>query len=144
MIDGVAYILTATATLSDGRVLVSAADVLCALVLTPADDILTVPEFRTIMPAFSNETMYSDATLAYWINQAVTLPVIDAYRWGQFYNMGIALWVAHVMTIGNAMRNSSLGGGGMEPAYLPVNPSMVCRSVMIIHSDKKPMPVGMG
>ena len=120
MIDGVAYILTATATLSDGRVLVSTADVLCVLTLTPGDEVLTVPEFRTIMPAFSDEAKYNDATSAYWINQATTMPVIDPIRWGQFYNMGIGLWVAHILTMGNAQRNMSGYGSGV-PASKSVN-----------------------
>jgi len=124
MIDGVTYMLTATSTLSDGRVLVSAADVQCVLALSPEDDILTVAEFRTVFPAFSNEAVFSDATCAYWIYQATTMPVIDADRWGQFYNMGICLWVAHVLTLGNASRNAMSSGGGGLGAGVPASKSV--------------------
>lgn len=110
MIDGVSYLLTATATLSDKRVLVSSADVQCVLVLTPEDNILTVAEFRVIFPAFANAAVFSDATVAYWINQAVTLPIINAERWGQFYSFGIGLFIAHILTLGQ--RNLVAGGSG--------------------------------
>jgi hypothetical protein len=124
MIDGVSYLLTATATLSDKRVLVSSADVQCVLVLTPEDNILTVAEFRVIFPAFANAAIFSDATVAYWINQAVTLPIINAERWGQFYSFGIGLFVAHILTLGNAQRNFMSSGGGLGsgvPASKSVN-----------------------
>lgn len=121
MIDGCAYILTATATVSDGRALVSMADVICVLTLTPDDDILTVAEFRAILPAFSSVTLYPDAAVAFWTKQAVTLPVIDADRWGQFYELGICLWVGHVLTIGAAQQNRGATLGSGVPASKSVN-----------------------
>jgi voltage-gated potassium channel Kch len=124
MIDGVAYLLKVTATLSDGRVLVTSADVLCVLTLSPEDDILTVSEFRTYFPAFSNVMMFPDATVAYWINQATTLPIINQARWGQFYNMGIALWVAHVLTLGNAQSKAISGGSSGIGSGVPASKSV--------------------
>jgi hypothetical protein len=122
MIDGVAYLLTATATVSDGRALVSTADVICVMtIMTPEDQILTVAEFRAILPAFSDVTLYPDAAVAFWINQAVTMPVIDAVRWGQFYELGICLWVGHVLTVGAAQQNRGAVLGSGVPASKSVN-----------------------
>jgi hypothetical protein len=121
MLDGVAYLLTATAVISDGRALVSTADVMCILSSAPVEDqVLTVAEFRAIFPTFSDTEKFPDPTVAYWINQAVSMPVIDAERWGQFYSMGICLWVAHVLTVGAAQMNR----GGMLGTGVPASKSV--------------------
>jgi hypothetical protein len=123
MIDGVTYLLTTTATVSDGRQLVTTADVMCQTPATiiVADQYLSVPEFRAAFPAFSNTQIYSDATVAFWLNRAQTMPVIDADRWGQFYQFGIGLWTAHILTLGGAMGSR---GGPMIGSGVPGSKSV--------------------
>ena len=116
MIDGVIYTLSVQGSISDGRIITLDADVPCSLEGVVTDPIMTVDQFRELFPSFSDETIYTDAMIQFWLTQVVVNPPIDEVRWGQFYNLGIMLWVAHnLMYMANAGKLASTGtmGPGM-------------------------------
>jgi hypothetical protein len=106
MIDGVIYDITADVTLSDTRVLSDMATLLCSS--TPSNDVyLTVGQFRVDYPAFADTARFPDATIQYWINIACSPPnmsyAIDPVRWGQFFVLGLNLFVAHNLAVADMM-----------------------------------------
>jgi hypothetical protein len=94
MIDGVIYTLSVNGNIDDGRIITLTGDVTCTST-GPTDPVMTPDQFRQLYPAFSDPKIYTDEQIAFWINQATVNPPIDPYRWGQFYNLGIMLWIAH-------------------------------------------------
>jgi hypothetical protein len=78
---------------------------------TEQDKILAVSEFRAIFSAFSDPTLYPDIAINYWIGEAVL--ALDPVRWGQFYNQGLRLYVAHMLALDrhSARSNGGLGAG---------------------------------
>jgi hypothetical protein len=118
MIDGVYYIINAEVTLSDERVLLDSATLQCTS-KEAADATLTVGQFRINFPAFADTARFTDGEVQYWINQACqppnTTPAINQYRWGQFYQLGLQLWVAHNLAVQD-MLNQRAGFPGMPGA----------------------------
>lgn len=117
MIDGVLYDVTAQVTLSDTRVLTDAATLLCTSA-EAADAVISVGQFRINFPAFTDTKRFTDAEVQYWINQAYSppnsTPAINQYRWGQFYELGLQLWVAHNLAVQDMMYQRA-GMPGMGP-----------------------------
>lgn len=116
MLDGVIYQITVTASISDGRKLSDVLTVECGVDPVPSDDSLTVEQFRRDMPAFADPSLYSDDAVAFWVTQA-NLPSIDRTRWGQFYTLGLRLYVAHMLAV-NRMAAGMTGApvGSAVPA----------------------------
>lgn len=106
MIDGVIYDVGAEVTLSDTRVLSDAATLLCSST-EPADIYLTVGQFRIDYPAFADTNRFPDAMIQYWINIACSPPnmsyAINQCRWGQFFTLGLNLFVAHNLAVADMM-----------------------------------------
>jgi hypothetical protein len=106
MIDGVIYDVSADVTLSDTRVLTDAATLLCSST-EPNDVYLTVGQFRIDYPAFGDTARFPDATVQYWIDQACSPPnmsyAINQCRWGQFFTLGLNLFVAHNLAVADMM-----------------------------------------
>jgi len=116
------YTLSATATLDDGRVLSLSGDIECQTV-SPADQYLTVEQFRDDFPAFADADHFPDEEIQFWINQAIAppnmSPAINQCRWGQFYQLGLELWVAHNLAVQDMMiqRAGVPGSGGGPGTY---------------------------
>lgn len=108
MLDGVIYRLTATVIVNDGRTLAQSGDVLCTLNPSPEGVVgdLTVEEFRATFSAFADASLYPDVAISYWIGQAPN--ALDVTRWGQFYDQGLRLYVAHMLAV-NRMAGSMTG-----------------------------------
>lgn len=130
-VDGVTYLLTAAATLTDGRVLVQDGLLLCTTAEDPVPDALplTVDEFRETFPAFGSTDKYPDAQVSYWIGQAARNSPVNVNRAGQFYGMMLRLWVAHNLVLEQAAqaRGAVLGSG--VPASKSVGPVSVSYDV---------------
>jgi len=117
MIDGVVYDIRADVTLSDATILHDTSTLLCSSV--PVSDIyLTVGQFRSNMPAFGDTVRFPDSEVQWWINQACSPPnlsyALNPYRWGQFFDLGLNLWVAHNLAVADMMvqRAGPPGGPG--------------------------------
>jgi hypothetical protein len=52
-----------------------------------------LPTFRTSFPEFSDTTAYPDGTVNFWLSVAVAR--MNASVWGNLYDIGQALYVAH-------------------------------------------------
>jgi len=122
-VDNAAYTITVQVEVDDGRILALSGDVKCALG-TPAaaDETFSVEEFRADYPAFADAARFTDEEVQYWINQACappnSTPAINKYRWGQFYNLGLHLWVAHNLAVQDMMaQRAGLPGMG-GPTYI--------------------------
>lgn len=102
MLNHVIYMLSATVTIDDGRVIILSGDVECTdAVDVPADPNLTIEKFREQYPAFANPNDYPDSQVGLYIdlaNDTANSP-IDPVRWGQFFNLGLRLWVAHNLAV---------------------------------------------
>jgi hypothetical protein len=123
-VEGAAYTLTVQVEIDDGRVLALSGDVKCVLGTTTAeaDETFSVEEFRSNYPAFADATRFTDAEVQYWIDQACSppnsTPAINKYRWGQFYQLGLQLWVAHNLAVQDMMaQRAGLPGMG-GPSYV--------------------------
>jgi hypothetical protein len=121
LLNGVIYTLTATVTTNQSRILVKSADVSCAFNVDVSTSILTAQQFRVEFPTFATGR-YTNEQINFWINQAVNGlngPIIDPIRWGQFYDLGIRLWVAHNLTIfADIERRERIGSGGMATGLI--------------------------
>src|SRR5215471_15644494 len=117
MIDGAMYVIRADVTLSDSRVLTDSATLYCTSAEI-ADPYLTIGQFRATMPAFSDTVRFPDTEVQWWINQACSPPnisyALNPYRWGQFFELGLNLWVAHNLAVADMMvqRAGPPGGPG--------------------------------
>lgn len=63
---------------------------------------MTPTEFKAIFPAFASE---SDERIQVQLNLAD--PSFDVARWGGFYTLGLANYVAHQLTVGSVVSNGS-------------------------------------
>ena len=106
MIDGVIYDIKAEATLSDSRVLSDAATLLCTSAQVN-DVYMTVGQFRIDYPAFADTARFTDAEIQYWIDIACSPPnmsyAINQRRWGQFFTLGLNLFVAHNLAVADML-----------------------------------------
>lgn len=124
MLDGVTYTLTATVNIDDGRVLSFSGDVVCTLRVSPEDEVLSVSQFRAEFPTFADATVYSDEQVAFWVNQAVNFSPIDQTRWGQYYEIGLRLFVAHNLALEQMAQIQGSRGGAPVGAGVPSSKSV--------------------
>ena len=61
--------------------------------------------FRESFPAFASEDDYPDARIAFWLKLAQKR--LNKARWGDFYEEGIYLFIAHNLTL-----ERNVDGGG--------------------------------
>jgi hypothetical protein len=71
---------------------------------------LTVATFRAAFPAYTQAT-HADARVQFWLDMAVKL--MKAERWGDLFDNGQGLFVAHHLTL---ERQASATSGGNEGA----------------------------
>jgi hypothetical protein len=106
MVDGVIYDVSAEVTLADTRILLDSATLLCSEA-PPNDVYLTVGQFRIDYPAFADTSRFPDAEIQYWIDIACSPPnisyAINPCRWGQFFTLGLNLFVAHNLAVADMM-----------------------------------------
>jgi hypothetical protein len=116
MVDGVTYTFVVQGNVDDGRIITLSADVNCIAGDRIHDSLMTVEQFRAEFPAFASPKLYTDESIEFWIRQVSVFPPIDVYRWGQFYNIGLRLWVAHnlmYMSYANSRAMTGQPGSGI-------------------------------
>ena len=79
----------------------------------------TPATFRADFPEFSNTTTYPDAMINFWLGIGNIRMTPAASRWGDLYNPGLELFVAHFVSIqalnqAQAATNGGTGIPGMQ------------------------------
>lgn len=74
-----------------------------------ANGILSAAQFRTLLPAFSDSSVYTDDTLN--INLTLTASMLDVNRWADWRPLGMALMVAHFMSLDERENRIAKRGG---------------------------------
>lgn len=68
---------------------------------------LTIDQFRTDLPQFSDKTVYPDTSLQMWLDFGNLL--LNPLRWGELLNYGLELFMAHNLSL---QAYNTLKGGG--------------------------------
>ena len=71
--------------------------------------VVAISDFRAQYSEFSNSVVYTDNQVQIWLNVANT--VLDECRWGDLFQTGVCLFVAHNLTLGRRNIQASQGGG---------------------------------
>lgn len=74
---------------------------------------LTIEQFRLDFPAFSDTTVYPDSMLTFWLGLGSLL--INTDRWCELANYGVALYMAHNLSL-EAQANKQAANGGIPGA----------------------------
>ena len=69
---------------------------------------ISVDGFRSAFPAFSDAGLYPGARIQFWLSLAQKM--MKQKRWGDIYEEGVYLYVAHYLTVESTSAGS--GGGG--------------------------------
>ncbi|SAK33208.1 DUF4054 domain-containing protein [Burkholderia multivorans] len=70
---------------------------------------MDVSQFRQSFPEFNDTTTYPDALVQFWMTVAVSL--VNAERWGELTDLGIALVTAHHLALAvNDQKMADVGG----------------------------------
>lgn len=115
MIDGCQYLLQATVTLSDGRVLTDSAGLKCTSA-PPASNVLTPSDFRHDFPAFADPNVYTEDALAFWIDVVLYQTPLNPRAWRRSLVLGQELFVAHMLTL--ERQNERQAAAGQAPLAL--------------------------
>ncbi|HEF4749747.1 TPA: DUF4054 domain-containing protein [Burkholderia multivorans] len=70
---------------------------------------MDVSQFRQSFPEFNDTTTYPDSLVQFWMTVAVSL--VNAERWGELTDLGIALVTAHHLALaGKDQKMADVGG----------------------------------
>ncbi|MDN7609903.1 DUF4054 domain-containing protein [Burkholderia multivorans] len=70
---------------------------------------MDVSQFRQSFPEFNDTTTYPDSLIQFWMTVAVSL--VNADRWGDLTDLGIALVTAHHLALAvNDQKMADVGG----------------------------------
>ncbi|MBU9403994.1 DUF4054 domain-containing protein [Burkholderia multivorans] len=75
---------------------------------------MDVSQFRQSFPEFNDTTTYPDAFVQFWMTVAVSL--VNADRWGDLTDMGIALVTAHHLAL--AVKDQKMAAVGGVPGQV--------------------------
>lgn len=84
---------------------------------------MVIADFRTQFPEFGDSSVYPDAQITFWASIAEQMVVQTI--WGDMYEFGVKLYVAHEMTL--AVQNfkaSSIGGMPGTTGGVPASKSV--------------------
>jgi hypothetical protein len=73
-----------------------------------------VSQFRQAFPEFEDTTTYPDALVQFWMTVAVSL--VNADRWGDLTDLGIALVTAHHLAL--AVKDQKMAAVGGVPGQV--------------------------
>lgn len=92
---------------------------------------ITVADFRGMFPEFSDSSVYLDEIVLPWLTLATGL--LDPNRWGSMYNMGIALFTAHELALGQQAAITA-SRGGVPGLYVGMMTSKSINGVAVSYS----------
>ncbi|AOI65551.1 hypothetical protein WS51_18285 [Burkholderia territorii] len=75
---------------------------------------MDVSQFRQSFPEFDDTTTYSDSLIQFWVTVAVSL--VNAERWGDLTELGIALVTAHHLAL--AVKDQKMAAVGGVPGQV--------------------------
>ncbi|MBY4674292.1 DUF4054 domain-containing protein [Burkholderia multivorans] len=75
---------------------------------------MDVSQFRQSFPEFNDTTTYPDALVQFWMTVAVSL--VNADRWGDLTDLGIALVTAHHLAL--AVKDQKMAAVGGVPGQV--------------------------
>ncbi|UQN68018.1 DUF4054 domain-containing protein [Burkholderia multivorans] len=75
---------------------------------------MDVSQFRQAFPEFDDTTTYPDALVQFWMTVAVSL--VNADRWGDLTDLGIALVTAHHLAL--AVKDQKMAAVGGVPGQV--------------------------
>lgn len=75
---------------------------------------MDIAQFRQSFPEFSDATTYSDSLVQFWMTVAVSL--VNAERWGELTDLGIALVTAHHLAL--AVKDQKMAAVGGVPGQV--------------------------
>lgn len=75
---------------------------------------MDVSQFRQAFPEFDDTTTYPDALVQFWMTVAVSL--VNADRWGDLTDLGIALVTAHHLAL--AVKDQKMADVGGVPGQV--------------------------
>lgn len=70
---------------------------------------MDIATFRADFPEFASVTTYPDASVQFWLTLAPKL--ISEERWGDVFDQGVELFVAHNLSLGQMALKAAAGGG---------------------------------
>lgn len=70
---------------------------------------VTVADFRQNFPAFTNDVTYTAAAINFWLSLGAKLISVD--RWGDVFDYGLQLFVAHNLTLEYESDKAATTGG---------------------------------
>jgi hypothetical protein len=70
---------------------------------------MNVDAFRLNFPEFSDVGDYPSSMITFWSNAGELLLSVE--RWGDIYNLGLSLFVAHNISLARENKNSAISGG---------------------------------
>jgi hypothetical protein len=70
---------------------------------------MNIDTFRTTFPEFNDASQYPTAMIMFW--SAVAEMTLSADRWGEMYDHGMSLFVAHHIAIAASNKSASTSGG---------------------------------
>ncbi|MDR8873550.1 DUF4054 domain-containing protein [Burkholderia multivorans] len=75
---------------------------------------MDVSQFRQSFPEFNDTTTYPDSLVQFWMTVAVSL--VNAERWGELTDLGIALVTAHHLAL--AVKDQKMAAVGGVPGQV--------------------------
>ena len=75
---------------------------------------MDVSQFRQSFPEFDDTTTYPDSLVQFWMTVAVSL--VNAERWGELTDLGIALVTAHHLAL--AVKDQKMAAVGGVPGQV--------------------------
>ena len=70
---------------------------------------MTLTDFRTDFPEFTDTAKYTDASITFWMGIAVSF--VNPDRWGVLTDLGVALVTAHHLVLGQRDQAAAAVGG---------------------------------
>ena len=70
---------------------------------------MDIAQFRQSFPEFNDTTTYPDSLVQFWMTVAVSL--VNADRWGELTDLGVALVTAHHLALALKDRKTAAVGG---------------------------------
>lgn len=77
-------------------------------VVVDVSHVVTVAEFRTFFPEFSDETKYPDALILAYLNIGVQF--VSIARWGTSWTFGVCLFAGHELSMGLMASKAAASG----------------------------------